>query len=92
MRTYTKTRLRRIVDGDTMDVVVDLGFRINTEVRVRLIGVDTPERGEDGYHDAIGILHDLMFRHAMRMVALLCPRLRLASMEGGLPMLRASQM
>ena len=62
MRTYKKTRLRRIVDGDTIDVVVDLGFRVTTEVRVRLIGVDTPERGEDGYHDAIGILHDLMFK------------------------------
>jgi len=32
-----------IVDGDTMDLVIDLGFRTTTEQRVRLLGVDCPE-------------------------------------------------
>jgi micrococcal nuclease len=36
-------RVTRIVDGDTIDVEVDLGFRVSTKVRVRLSGVDTPE-------------------------------------------------
>lgn len=32
----------KVVDGDTV-VVVDLGFRIKSEMRVRLYGIDTPE-------------------------------------------------
>ncbi len=33
----------RVVDGDAIDVRVDLGFRIYREMRVRLYGLDTPE-------------------------------------------------
>jgi micrococcal nuclease len=33
----------RVVDGDTFAGVIDLGFRIRMEVRVRLLGVDAPE-------------------------------------------------
>jgi len=33
----------RVVDGDTFDVTVDLGFRVTTYQRLRLVGVDTPE-------------------------------------------------
>ena len=33
----------KVVDGDTVDVTVDLGFRMYHTVRVRLYGVDTPE-------------------------------------------------
>ena len=36
-------RLVRIVDGDTLDLLVDLGFRVFVKVRVRLYGIDTPE-------------------------------------------------
>lgn len=32
-----------IVDGDTMDVRIDLGFRVYHQVRIRLNGVDAPE-------------------------------------------------
>lgn len=40
-------KLDSIVDGDTMDMVIDLGFRTTTEQRVRLLGVDCPEvKGE----------------------------------------------
>lgn len=41
-RTYECT-VTRVVDGDTLDVEVDLGFAIFTKQRVRLSGVDTPE-------------------------------------------------
>lgn len=38
----------RVVDGDTLDLRVDLGFRVETNVRARLRRVDTPEpRGAD---------------------------------------------
>lgn len=36
-------RLDRVVDGDTVDMLVDIGFRARFEVRVRLAGVDTAE-------------------------------------------------
>ena len=33
----------RVVDGDTIDVILDLGFSIFHKCRVRLYGIDTPE-------------------------------------------------
>jgi len=42
-RRYPVT-LQRVVDGDTQDVLVDLGFGILLKKRLRLIGVDTPEK------------------------------------------------
>ena len=35
--------VKRVVDGDTVDVVLDLGFDILYKCRVRLYGIDTPE-------------------------------------------------
>ena len=35
--------LNRIVDGDTIDVAIDLGFDIHYNTRVRLHGINTPE-------------------------------------------------
>lgn len=42
----------RWVDGDTVWLSVDLGFRIVTTNDFRLYGVDTPERGKPGYQEA----------------------------------------
>lgn len=36
-------RVTRVVDGDTFDATVDLGFKVSTIQRFRLEGVDTPE-------------------------------------------------
>lgn len=38
-----QARLDRVVDGDTVDLLVDLGFRTQTQVRVRAMGIDTAE-------------------------------------------------
>lgn len=38
-----KARVTRVVDGDTYDVVVDLGFEIAFAIRIRLDGIDVPE-------------------------------------------------
>ena len=38
-----KAKLDRVVDGDTIDCVIDLGFDINYKCRVRLKGINTPE-------------------------------------------------
>jgi micrococcal nuclease len=35
--------VERIVDGDTIDVTLDLGFSVSYKSRVRLYGIDTPE-------------------------------------------------
>ena len=43
MWTY-RCKLRRVVDGDTVDVDIDLGFVIwQMNERVRIMGIDTPE-------------------------------------------------
>lgn len=34
----------RVIDGDTFDVTIDLGFDLSMKARVRLHGVDTPEK------------------------------------------------
>ena len=36
-------KVDRVVDGDTCDVTLDLGFKILHKCRVRLYGIDTPE-------------------------------------------------
>jgi len=36
-------KVEKVVDGDTIDVVLDLGFDILYKSRVRLYGIDTPE-------------------------------------------------
>ena len=42
MYTY-KAKLDRVVDGDTVDANIDLGFDITIHKRIRLAGIDTPE-------------------------------------------------
>lgn len=42
--SYTyKATVQRVVDGDTVDLCIDLGFRLTTQLRVRLAGIDAPE-------------------------------------------------
>jgi micrococcal nuclease len=35
--------LERIVDGDTLDLIIDVGFKMTTNQRIRLANIDTPE-------------------------------------------------
>jgi len=42
MYTY-KAKLDRIIDGDTIDANIDLGFDVSVHKRIRLAGIDTPE-------------------------------------------------
>jgi micrococcal nuclease len=42
----------RWVDGDTVDLNVDLGFHLTLAGRFRLTGIDTPERGRPGALEA----------------------------------------
>jgi len=36
-------KVLRVVDGDTVDAQVDLGFRVHHNIRIRLYGINTPE-------------------------------------------------
>ncbi len=38
-----KATVMRVVDGDTVDLNVDLGFRVTVTDRFRLYGIDAPE-------------------------------------------------
>ena len=42
MYTY-KAKLDRVIDGDTIDVHIDLGFDVTVKKRVRFVGINTPE-------------------------------------------------
>jgi micrococcal nuclease len=63
-----------VVDGDTVDVIptlvdmsIDVGFRIvlhvheEQEMRLRLYGINTPERGQHGYQEAKFALRAMLF-------------------------------
>ena len=41
---FRVTKINRVVDDDTIDVTIDLGFELYKKERVRVAGVDTPEK------------------------------------------------
>ena len=56
MYEYHVRRVSKVVDGDTIDVDIDLGFDISFSSRVRLAGIDAPEsRTKDLYEKKLGL-------------------------------------
>jgi micrococcal nuclease len=56
MYEYHVKKVTNVVDGDTIDVEIDLGFDISFSSRVRLAGIDTPEsRTKDKIEKALGL-------------------------------------
>ena len=56
MYEYFVKEVKNVVDGDTIDVIIELGFDILFASRVRLAGIDTPEsRTTDKAEKALGI-------------------------------------
>ena len=56
MYEYRVKKITGVVDGDTIDVDIDLGFNVSFSQRVRLAGIDTPEsRTKDKLEKALGI-------------------------------------
>ena len=56
MYEYRVKTVIAVIDGDTIDVEIDLGFDISITKRVRLAGIDTPEsRTTDKVEKALGI-------------------------------------
>ena len=51
-----KVKITRVIDGDTCDIDVDLGFGIFTKDRIRFMGIDTPEsRTRNKKEKALGL-------------------------------------
>jgi micrococcal nuclease len=56
MFEYYVKKVTKVVDGDTIDVDIDLGFDISFSSRVRLAGIDTPEsRTKDKAEKELGL-------------------------------------
>lgn len=59
MYTY-KAEVCNVIDGDTVDVMVDLGFRMFSKQRIRIARIDTPERNKPGFVEATERLKQLV--------------------------------
>ena len=66
MFEYYVKKVSKIVDGDTIDVDIDLGFDISFSSRVRLAGIDTPEsRTKDKVEKALGLESKAYLKNAI---------------------------
>jgi micrococcal nuclease len=64
MFEYYVKKVTKVVDGDTIDVDIDLGFDISFSSRVRLAGIDTPEsRTSDKMEKALGLEAKAYLKH-----------------------------
>jgi micrococcal nuclease len=56
MYEYHVKKVTGVVDGDTIDCDIDLGFNVSYSQRVRLAGIDTPEsRTKDKFEKSLGL-------------------------------------
>ena len=66
MFEYYVKKVSKVVDGDTIDVDIDLGFDISFTSRVRLAGIDTPEsRTADKAEKALGLEAKAFLKNAI---------------------------
>ena len=55
--SYRVKSIKKVIDGDTFDCILDLGFDVLLEARVRMMGIDTPEsRTRDLVEKKFGLL------------------------------------
>ena len=57
--TY-KAHVTRVIDGDTVVLDIDLGFRMWAVMPIRLWGINAPERGKEGWGEAKAHLEQLL--------------------------------
>ena len=63
---YRVRQVHKVVDGDTIDVDIDLGFDVSLAKRVRLAGIDTPEsRTKDTYEKKLGLESKDWLKHRL---------------------------
>lgn len=49
---YLLEEVIKVVDGDTFHAWVDVGFGIRKKLRIRILDIDCPERGFEGFSEA----------------------------------------
>lgn len=60
-RNFENTALvSRVIDGDTFDADVDVGFHIQTRQRFRIRGIDAPEKNQPGFLESTTALKNLI--------------------------------
>ena len=65
--SYRVNKVIKVVDGDTIDVMLDLGFDIMYKSRVRLFGIDTPEsRTSDKVEKKYGLMSKKFLSDALK--------------------------
>lgn len=52
VRSFDHGKIFYAVDGDTLDIELDLGFYVKFKQRFRMLRIDAPERGQPGYAEA----------------------------------------
>lgn len=59
--TYTyKAMVVKVIDADTVDLLVDLGFAISNKIRIRLLGIDAPEmRTDEGKAAKVAVMQKM---------------------------------
>jgi len=68
-RYHYKARLVRVVDGDTVDLVIDMGMSIHRQERIRLHGINAPEMHEKPFgQEAKSFLIDMLDKADYLMV------------------------
>ena len=68
-----RAKVVRVVDGDTVILSVDLGFRVQHEISVRLARINAPERGQDGWDRAKLALCEILHEGAEVFLTELSP-------------------
>ena len=64
---YRIKQITRVIDGDTVDADIDLGFDISLTKRIRLAGIDTPEsRTSDANEKKYGLEAKEWLKHALQ--------------------------
>ena len=65
--SYRINKITKIVDGDTIDVLLDMGFDIKYQSRVRLFGIDTPESRTRNKEEKVrGLLSKAYLKQALK--------------------------
>ena len=65
--SYRINKVTKIIDGDTIDVILDLGFDILHKSRVRLFGIDTPESRTRNKEEKVrGLLSKVYLKDAIK--------------------------
>jgi len=52
IRIFNYATIVNVVDGDTCDILLDLGYSVKIKTRFRLVDINTPERGHAGWQEA----------------------------------------